>query len=527
HGPPPSYRRPAPAAAAAGSGRPELTRLARQGSLGLVGAAVSAVLGFAYVVVLGRGLGAGGAGLVLEAVAVFTILANATELGADTGLVRMLPLLIAGGRRRDVRSAIEVAIVPPLVASVIAAGALALFAPQLADVFIRHEHATEAVRMLRILAPFLPLATLATLSLAASRSFGSIVPYVAIQNVGIPLLRPLLTVASISLGLGIVSAALAWSMPLALAAVLSLAVLGRGLVRSRRRERASIVPRAPRRDVAREFWSFAAPRGLTGVLAVTLLWFDVLLVGAFLSTREAGVYASASRYVVAGTFALQALGLAIGPQISRLLAEQRREEAGDVFRMATCWLMALSWPLYLTMAIFSPVLMGLFGAEFRTGSTSLTILALALLVLMGTGNNKIVLLMAGKSSSNLAITGVTLVLNVVLDLWLIPVLGINGAAIGWGVATVVDNVLTTLVLHRAVGLDPFGRAYPIVAGGALLCFGGVGLLVRSVLGATYPAVVLYLALALPPFLALLWRQREVLHLRAFRSMLRPGAGAFS
>ena len=98
-----------------------------------------------------------------------------------------------------------------------------------------------------------------------------------------------------------------------------------------------------------------------------------------------------------------------------------------------------SWPGYLTMAAFAPVLMGLFGAEFKSGATALTILSLALLVLMGTGNNKIVLLMGGKSKWNLAITSVTLTVNVVLDLILIPKIGINGAAIGWAAATVVPT----------------------------------------------------------------------------------------
>ena len=520
----------APESSAVARGRPvhgtELTHLARQGTLSLVGTAVAAVFGFAYVVVLGRGFGAGGAGLLLESIAAFTILANIVLLGADTGLVRMVPQLVAQGRRQELRRMIKAAFWPPLLASVVAAVGMWAFAPQLADLFIRHDRDAEsAVHVLRILAPALPLVTLTALSLAGSRAFGSLVPYVAIHNIALPLSRPVLTVGVIMLGLGTTAVAWAWSIPLAGAAVLGTLALLQAMARSGRRA-ASEPPAEPpgaHGSVGREFWAFTAPRGLTGVLAVSLLWFDVLLVGAILSTREAGVYAAASRYIVGGTFALQALGVATGPQISRLLAERRRDDAASVYQAATTWLIAISWPGYLTMAAFAPVLMGLFGSEFKSGATSLTILSLALLVLMATGNNKIVLLMGGKSTWNLVITSITLTVNVVIDLILIPRIGINGAAIGWAASTVVDNVLTTYVLHRLLGLDPFGRAYPIVVGWSLLCFGGVGLAIRLLLGASVATLVLHLVIATPIFAFIVWRNRTTFQLHSFRTLLRPGA----
>src|SRR5262245_17322468 len=72
-------------------GRSDLRTLARGGSLSLVGTVVNALLGFVIVVVITRGQGARGAGILFEAIALFTILSNTAELGADTGLVRMIP----------------------------------------------------------------------------------------------------------------------------------------------------------------------------------------------------------------------------------------------------------------------------------------------------------------------------------------------------------------------------------------------------------------------------------------------------
>ena len=91
--------------------------------------------------------------------------------------------------------------------------------------------------------------------------------------------------------------------------------------------------------------------------------------------------------------------------------------AQTVYQTATWWLIVVSWPLFLSLAVFGPVLLGVFGPGFDEGATALAILSMAMLVNLGTGNVTVVLLMGGKSSWNLLNTAVALVLNVGLNIW--------------------------------------------------------------------------------------------------------------
>ncbi|HEV8421391.1 MAG TPA: hypothetical protein VGR13_08565, partial [Actinomycetota bacterium] len=81
----PGLAEPVPAIA---SLRSDLSSLARGGALNLVGSLAGGALSFLLAVVVTRGLHPAGAGVFFEAVALFTILANTCEVGADTGLVR-------------------------------------------------------------------------------------------------------------------------------------------------------------------------------------------------------------------------------------------------------------------------------------------------------------------------------------------------------------------------------------------------------------------------------------------------------
>lgn len=504
--------------------RGDLDRLARGGMLTMAGSVASSVLGFVLVVVITRGLGATRGGVLFEAIALFMILSNSFELGADTAMVRMVARYRALGRTVDLKPTISAAMSPVIAIGVISAVALYFLAPAIAGIFIP-DHTEEGILYIRLFAPFVPLASATTVALGATRGFGTMRPYVAIQNVGLPLVRPLLILTVLGAGMGATAVALAWAAPLGaafLASVGSLFLLHRMAVR--RDRPSSVEPPRPIRELASEFWRFAAPRGLAGMLQVAVIWLNILLLGALATTTEAGIFAAASRFTGVGTFALQAVGATIAPQISALLARDEPRRAETVFQTATWWLMALSWPMYAAMVVFAPFLMRVFGAEFVAGQTVLVILSLAMLALIGTGNNKIVLLMAGGSGWNLAITTASLACNIVLALILIPRFGMNGAAFAFGATIVLDQVLTTLVVRYRLKLQPFGAGYAVVALGATLCYGGVGLAVRLGLGMSIPTFLLFGVVATAAYAALLWRARKLLQLAVIREVLRFRGG---
>ena len=302
-------------------------------------------------------------------------------------------------------------------------------------------------------------------------------PFVAIQSIATPALKPVLILLAADRRADRDRARARLG-----------AAGGVRLRRRPRRARAADPPsrgreRSPRRAsigaLAREFWAFSAPRGVAAAFQITIIWFDLLLLSHLRDASEVGIYGAASRAVMIGTFALQAIRLAIAPQISRLLARGDRDQAQTVYQTATWWLIVVSWPLFLTLAIFGPALLGVFGPGFDQGATALAILSFAMLVNLGTGNVTVVLLMGGKSSWNLLNTAVALCLNVGLNLVLIPRFGMEGAAIAWAVSIVVDNLMALTEVWLFLGMRPFGRGYLPAVTAAVGCFGVVGLAARA------------------------------------------------
>jgi O-antigen/teichoic acid export membrane protein len=507
----------------------ELRGVARGGAISLVGAAVAAVLGFALTIVVTRGQGPAGAGVFFAAVALFMILSNAGKLGADTGLLRTISRYRALGRIQDVRSTLYVALLPVLVFGSLLAGALLAFAPQLARVFIHGVDPADGVAYIRLFAPFLPLASVSAVALAGTRGFRTVVPFVNVENIGKPLARCLLVWVAIAAGLGSAAIALAWVAPVAVGFAIALIVLLRFLRHAEREDQLETAGRAAQaptrlRLLAGEFWGFAAPRGGGAIFQIAITWLDVLLVAALRSAGEAGIYAAASRFITTGTLVLQAIRLTVAPQLSGMLAVQRRKDAEAVHQVATSWVIAGSWPLYLSLAAFAPLVLHMFGPAFVAGEAALTIVALAMLVDMGTGNVQLVLLMGGKSSWNLLNMGASLSVNVVLNLVLVPRYGISGAAIAWAASICVDNLASAVEVRFLLGVRTFSSRYlpPLLA--AVGCYGVLGALLRLRFGPSLPVFVLFGVIATVLYGLFLWRSREQLDLATLRDAVRIRAG---
>jgi O-antigen/teichoic acid export membrane protein len=501
--------------------RTQLGEFARGGLIGFLGSAVAAVAGFGLTVVVARALGPARTGVFFTVVALFMILTEVTELGADTGVVRSGARLRALGRPADLRRVMTAALIPVLAAGTVAGLVVFRFAEPLAGLLADPAHRAETVLLLHVCAPFLVVSAARNVALSGTRGLGNLTAFSVQANVLTPVARPILVVAVAALGYGAGSVMLAWSVPIGLTFVAAIVILWRLVRRAEAEAAAPYAAREPGEPSAvRELWTFAGMRGVAAMLEIVIVWLGVPLVSALVSSREAGIYATASRFITTGTLVLAATRIAVAPQIAGLLARGERAEAEDLNAVATGWVVAASWPLYLALAAFGPFVLTLFGADFTGGAGAMAILASAMALVLAAGNVQTVLLMGGKSSWNLLDKAVVVVVMVVLHLLLVPPFGIIGAAIAWGTSMLVDNLLAALQVRYVLGLRLKTRTLAPIAGWAVAWFGVLGMVMRVLLGSGLPVVMAYAVLATCGYGMVLWRLRHTLHADVMLGALR-------
>ena len=197
---------------------------------------------------------------------------------------------------------------------------------------------------------------------------------------------------------------------------------------------------------------------------------DIVLVAALAGPGAAAVYTAATRFLVVGQFVNQAVSAPVQPRLSALLAAGDRSGARTLYRVSTTWLVLLSWPMFGAAIALAPTYLAAFGRGYSNAVAVVVILSVSMLVASACGLVDSVVIMAGRTSWNLATTLLALAVNVIIDLLLIPDHGILGAAIGWCAGILVSNVVPVLLAWRGLRLHPVGRSLLLALGSCGVCF---------------------------------------------------------
>jgi O-antigen/teichoic acid export membrane protein len=481
------------------------------------------VLSFGFTVVLAHALTVSDFGVFSVVIAIFATLVVVCQAGAAATIVKTVPEYRAVGRSPDVRRGIGVALVPVTLLSLAVAGGIFLFAPEIASMVVTDGNQDDAIVYLRILAPFLPAGSLMAVALAATRGFGAMRPTVILDSIAKPGLRFILACAAFLVTIPPAVLAGLWGAPLVLGLVLAGYALTGLISRTRRPDHGSAGRAGSSRRIFREFWGFTGPQWPAEVFQLAVLWLDIVLVSALVSSSAAGVYAAVSRLVMVGTLGLTALVLVMGPVLSALLARGELVHVRTLYRQVTVWLSAASLPVFIMMSVFGPLLVEVFGSSYQSGASILSILSLAVAVDVVAGPALLVLLMGGRSLLLLADSAAGFTVNIALNLILIPSYGITGAAIAWTVSILVVNFAAVLQIRRHWGVRAFGSTFSAVAGTAALCYGAGGLVSVALGGQDVPTLLVAGTVCSVAYLAILWRLRDRLDLQVLMSAIRRPA----
>jgi O-antigen/teichoic acid export membrane protein len=195
---------------------------------------------------------------------------------------------------------------------------------------------------------------------------------------------------------------------------------------------------------------YASISWLSSVAQQGLVWSDIVILGLFLDPSEVGVYQVATRIVLVGGIATQALNASLAPRAADLFQRRQIDTLKRLYVASSEWLVRLSLPLLAFLFVATEPVLRIFGPEFVGGVAVTRILIIGTLIDAATTQGGIVLNMSGRNVLNMLDTVGALVINVGLNIILIPVLGIRGAAIAWATSLLVIGVLRAFQVRWVV-----------------------------------------------------------------------------
>ncbi len=192
----------------------------------------------------------------------------------------------------------------------------------------------------------------------------------------------------------------------------------------------------------------SVPMLLSNSLFLVLNWTDILMLGAFINEDQVGVYSIALKIAALNAVILVGVNSIAMPKYAELFAQKNMKGLKKFVKQTTLLIFSLSFPIFIFILLFPDFLLGFFGQEFVIGVKSLLILTIGQAFSAFSSSSISLLNMIGKEVSVRNILIFTVIVNIILNLFLIPLYGINGAAISTASSIVLWNILAVMVLYK-------------------------------------------------------------------------------
>ena len=430
----------------------------------LSGSILSQVMGFGTRIVMTWFLPVDGYGEIVLGITVLNMLGIVSILGLGQTLTRYLPQADSDEEHNRVTAAIYQIGVG---LSMIWAALGFLTADFIAGTVFGNPGMTNVVRIFALALPFY---VLMRLSLRGIQGHKETTPNIVTKQ----LIRPgtqLAGVAALSLaGFGVLGLAFGYTLGFGLAGIVGFAFF----IRAGGYQVGSLLVPSSRTRY-RELLAFSVPLAISGSFGIVTKNSDRFLLGVFDVSGAVAVYDV--------VFLLSQFILFFGPVLNYLFqpimaeydAESDYHRMDKLYKIITRWLMVLTFPIFTLLVLFPETILGtIFGSEYRDGGFALALLAVGFFAARLVGLSNSFLTATGDTKVIMYISGATAVLNFGLNVVLIPVFGIVGAALATVSSSLLNNGLQAGYIYRTTKIHPFTKELlaPLVLG--LVSAFGVG-----------------------------------------------------
>ncbi|MFA5816016.1 MAG: flippase [Bacteroidales bacterium] len=442
---------------AAGYQSTYLPGVAKGAMINLFGAFCRTVMLYAYTLLLARALTPSDLGHYFLIFTIINIMGLVAIVGLDFGVVRYVALYAGEGRFGLARKTLTASLFISVPIGIAVAALIAGLAPWLTGLLM--EETDASVMAIRIFAISIPFWVVARLFNATTQGMHRMEYQVYSRDIGEQLSKFVFTAIALIIGVGLIGVVWANVASVVLAAGMSLVFFTIVLPRNKAVSNAVASP-------VRQIFHYSLPLAFSNILGMLLLYIDMLLVGYLASPADVGYYGAALRLVTGSQAILLAFATVFTPVISDLYNKRSDAELHELFKTVGRWIFTCSFPIFLVLFLLSDPIMQVFGTDFTAGSGALMLLAFSQLVNAGTGTAGLMVLMSGRSHMELINVGVSLIINVIICMLLIPAHGVVGAAIANVTAAVVINVMRSVEVWVFMRMQVYSIKFvkPLLAG---------------------------------------------------------------
>jgi len=210
--------------------------------------------------------------------------------------------------------------------------------------------------------------------------------------------------------------------------------------------------RLPNKFIGRRLLKTSAPLILVGASAVVSSNADSVMLGWLNTSREVGLYVVAAKVALLTSFFLQVTNSAIAPRIATLFNKQKIIELETLIQKITLLLIVIAILPVGVFFLFGEEILSIWGVEFIDAYWILIIISIGQFFNLSTGAAGLTLILCGEERVQGVISVSFVLLNLILNYFLIITYGAVGAAIATALTVAGENITRVILVKKRLGI---------------------------------------------------------------------------
>ncbi len=415
--------------------------LFRGSSIAFVYKILGMSVGYIFTLLVTRNLGAEVMGIFALSITILTVFSVAGRFGIDTALLKFVAEYNSGNRMGLVKEiymkSIKILVPYSLFLSVV----LYFISPWISGFFFEKDYLSGYLRILSV--GILPMVLIA-IHAESLRGIRKIASYSFLQDVAIYLFATIIFAITMFFIRDSYAPFFAFCLSLVFVSILSLLMWlkSSGLY--------SITYKNTLKTT--DILKVSLPMLLSSSSFLIMGWTDTIMLGIFRTESEVGIYSVAMKVAALTSITLYAINRIAAPKFAEFYAKGDTAGFEAIVRQSTRLIFWTSLPVLVIFFVFPSFILGVFGEEFKTGEYALLLLTIGYFINAISGSVGYILQMTGKQKVFQNIMILAVIINIGLNILLIPKYGITGAALARLFSVAFWNISSVIYIKAALNV---------------------------------------------------------------------------
>ena len=401
-----------------------------------LGVFLSKIFSYAYRIIIARYFGPEIYGAFSLAIIIFLWFVVFSSLGLIEGILRFIPIYRGKKKLNNIRYIFKFSL-GILFFSSILAGLILFFLAEFISRNIFND--INLVFFLKILGILIPFYIILNIFLTIIQSFERIKIHSFIADFLQNFLKLIFIILLIFIGLNTNSVILSYFLGVLGAFVISFIYCKYYLSEIFKKIELN---KSSKKNIRKELFSYSWPLIFLGISSSIMPQIDSFTIGYFKGTLDVGIYNAAIPIAWLIAFFPSLFTRLFFPLVTKEFSKKNLGVVKELSKQVIKWILIVNLPFFLLMMLFPGVFINiLFGSEYLGAENSLRFLAIAYLFSSITVIFYNLISMIGKSKLILTNIVAISLLNLILNIFLVPIYGISGAAF----ATMISQIILSLI----------------------------------------------------------------------------------